>query len=466
MRDARGQGIARARAQAPVGPRVQPAPGQSRLDVPAGEGHEVAAVADHDCVVGQAGEELSVDARRMDGVGITGEIRGIGCDRGEVPCPQALGPVRCAHRFGQQPGEQRALTGEVARAGCGEVEVRGELALGVGKVHHARAAVAEPAVAEPEVQRGPDHCHHVGGGKRCTACARHEQGMIGRQDAAGHPVGDDGDASDVGEQSRGVLRALGPDVAAEDEDGALGGAQDCGHRVEFTRIGSAGLRACGHGNRRRGREEHVHRDVDEHRPPVRRAGVGERLVDRHADTGRIAHGPGTLGHRLEDRHVVEFLQRAAAPAPLRRASPDEDEGRAVDEGAGHGADRVGDTGTGRDHREPRRAGELARGLRGEDRGLLVAHVDEPQRPVLAGTAPHRGVVQGEHVRARQREHRPYAVAQGGVHRLGTPVLRCWIHDAAYRSVSVSTPIPIATSARIAPTVMSVLFCTRAPFECR
>lgn len=56
--------------------------------------------------------------------------------------------------------------------------------------------------------------------------------------------------------------------------------------------------------------------------------------------------------------------------------------------------------------------ELARGLRGEHRGLLVPHVDQPH----ACRALDRGVVQREHVRAGEGEHRLDTVGAG--HRGG------------------------------------------------
>ena len=77
MREASGHGVAGAGAEATVGSGVQPVTRTTRLDVAAREGHEVATVADDDGVVREAGQELAVDAGRVDRVGIAGQVGGI-----------------------------------------------------------------------------------------------------------------------------------------------------------------------------------------------------------------------------------------------------------------------------------------------------------------------------------------------------------------------------------------------------
>ncbi len=70
MGDARGHGVPHARTKAPVGTRVEPAPGLVGLDELAGVGHEVTAVADHHRVAVEAPPQLAVDPRRVDRVGV------------------------------------------------------------------------------------------------------------------------------------------------------------------------------------------------------------------------------------------------------------------------------------------------------------------------------------------------------------------------------------------------------------
>ena len=64
---------AEAGAEAAVGAGVEPAAGALGLDELAGEADEVAAVADHDGVVGEPGDELAVDAGGVDRVGLGGQ---------------------------------------------------------------------------------------------------------------------------------------------------------------------------------------------------------------------------------------------------------------------------------------------------------------------------------------------------------------------------------------------------------
>ena len=103
------------------------------------------------------------------------------------------------------------------------------------------------------------------------------------------------------------------------------------------------------------------------------------------------------------------------PLPARLAgarAADDDQRRAAELGLRDRTDPVGEPGSGGEHREPRRPGELAHGLGGERCGLLVAHVDDAHRRVGGRGA----VVHREDVGARQREHRLDAV--GPRHRDG------------------------------------------------
>ena len=85
-------------------------------------------------------------------------------------------------------------------------------------------------------------------------------------------------------------------------------------------------------------------------------------------------------------------------------------------GLGDRADAVGDAGPGGEHREPGHPGQLAGGLGGERRGLLVADVEQPHRWV----GLHRAVVHREDVSAREREHRLDAVGARRRRRRAVP----------------------------------------------
>jgi hypothetical protein len=97
----------------------------------------------------------------------------------------------------------------------------------------------------------------------------------------------------------------------------------------------------------------------------------------------------------------------------------------------------------------------------------MAHVDESHGSGGPGLdcrdASDGRVVQREDVCPRQREEVLRAVTRGSANGLGASVLR--LRGAAvrgHRMASASTLTPRATSATIAVTVISVLFCTVLP----
>ena len=99
--------------------------------------------------------------------------------------------------------------------------------------------------------------------------------------------------------------------------------QGGGRRDQIGVRGGAGDRAA-HRDRRLGRPvEHVDREVDEDRAPVRCHGGGRRLGHDLRDVPGRRHRRGRLRDRPDDRDVVELLQRPACPIwpgrPGRRA---------------------------------------------------------------------------------------------------------------------------------------------------
>ena len=281
-----------------------------------------------------------------------------------------------------------------------------ELVGAVHDVHHrsrcGAVLAAELAVAEPEVQRRADHDDDVGLAERPAPGPGDELGVPARHDAATHPVGDHRAAERLRAPRGRLLGAAGPHVRAQHEHRVVRLAQrpHGGGQLLLVRLGVR--RGLHRRDVRQGAagEQHVHRDVDEHRSAVRRGGERERLVHTGGDGVDLPDGGGVLGDRREQRDVVHLLQAAAAPAPRRCAPAEEHDGGAVEVGGGHRRDRVGDTGSRGRHGEPRPARQLRGGLGGEDGGLLVPHVEQPQR----GLELHRRVVHREHVRPGEGEH--------------------------------------------------------------
>ena len=121
-----------------------------------------------------------------------------------------------------------------------------------------------------------------------------------------------------------------------------------------------------------------------------------------------------LDQRRDEGQVIDLLQRARAPAHLRRPPAEHADRRAVGLGAGDRADPVGHArarGQRRDARPPRRLGEA---LGGEGRGLLVADVDDLDPLLLAA------VVDREQVPAGEREEVARRPATSGPSRRSAP----------------------------------------------
>jgi hypothetical protein len=88
-------------------------------------------------------------------------------------------------------------------------------------------------------------------------------------------------------------------------------------------------------------EHLVERQVEERRP---RRGLGrrpQRLVHEAGDLGGCLGGARQLGHRRGERHVVDLLKRALAPAKARRPPAEHQHRRRVLERRGHRAHPVG-----------------------------------------------------------------------------------------------------------------------------
>ena len=213
-------------AEAAVRARVEPAAGALGLDELAGEGHEVAAVADHDRVVGEPGEQLAVDPGRVDRVGL-----GAAAGRGRARRPRR--PRSCssrdpratsracaaaARRRSACPSRTRVRSpyAEPARSACRETWPSESATCTT------RAAVAPslpPKTPYPSRKSSgvPTTTTRSAVPKAGTAGLGHQQRVPAGYDAAAHAVGDGGEAERLHEPQGGLLGAVGPDVGAQHE---------------------------------------------------------------------------------------------------------------------------------------------------------------------------------------------------------------------------------------------------------
>ena len=283
------------------------------------------------------------------------------------------------------------------------------------------ALSAEPAVAEPEIERRSGHDHQVGLAERDRARPGHQQRMPGREDAAALAVGDHRQLQLLGRRPGGQLSAVQPDVRAKDEDRPAGGAEEPGDAADRRRVrlvrgrrasrssgvwgrGRTGAGPCGAGPGAGpafgGAEQRLQTRVQEHGPAVPGAGQAEGLGYGRTDGGRLVHGPGALGDRGQQRRVVQFLQPARAPAAVRGPAGQHNEGRSVEMGGCHRTDPVGDARAGSQHGQARLPRQARGCLGGEHGRLLVPDIDDRHWRI----GSHSAVVEREDVPARQREH--------------------------------------------------------------
>ncbi len=226
------------------------------------------------------------------------------------------------------------------------------------------------------------------------------------------------------------LLGAGPvHVAADDEHRALGPGDELGQSGDRVRIG-LGTTASSRVDRRDvagRRAEHVEREVQEDRAPMRRRGEGDGLVDERAGLLGVEDRAGRLRDRGEDRHVIELLQRARAPAQLRGPAAEHDERSAVEPGRCDGRDPVGDAGTSGQRGHGRTPGQLGVGLGGERRRLLMTGVEHAHALVAARLVqrPDVTAVQGEHHVDPERPHRRDRLLAG----VPVDALRGCAHDA-------------------------------------
>ena len=266
------------------------------------------------------------------------------------------------------------------------------------------AGGAELAVAEAEVQRRARHQDQIGLAEGGRPGPGDQQRMTGRDDAAALPVGDHRQLQLLRGGPGGRFRAVHPDVRPEHQHRPLRRGQQPGDLADGGRV-RAGPR-WGRGGRQPGLGLVVQRlqgYVEEDGPAVRGGRQPERLVHRPGQLRGGVLGPGALGHRGQNRWLVDLLQAARTPPVVRGAAAEHDDRGAVEARRRDRADAVGHAGPGGHDGEAGGPGQPGRGLRREHGGLLMPDVDQPDRRP-GRPRVHRRVVQREHVTAGQREH--------------------------------------------------------------
>jgi len=244
------------------------------------------------------------------------------------------------------------------------------------------AAGEEPearAEQEDHVRAVPRLSEH---GERPEAAAREQ--VVAGNDPLRLRVGDDGDARLLGEGAQLRRPAREPHAAARHDDRALGLGKP-GERPLDRRggRGGAGLGAeVGRDGRALlvdAREEHVDRDLEEHRARAARGGDAQRLGDQVRDAGGLRDAVRPLRDRLHERQLVEAaLQRERLGVAERRRPADEERRDAVEVGVRDGGHDVGHARARRHHRHPDPPGRACPAVGGVPRGLLVPRVDEAQ----------------------------------------------------------------------------------------
>ena len=168
--------------------------------------------------------------------------RGIGLDLGAMPLPpgrlrgaEALEPRRAAvaralDRSGERTEHGGAVTGDRGVRDAVPAELA-RVAVDVDQL-----ARPEPPVAEPEVERRPDHADDVGLVERRAARVLEEQLVPRGQRAAAGSVQEDGQTAVLRERGQLGRGPVPPDAAPGDDGGPLGGAEQLDGRHELVRV--------------------------------------------------------------------------------------------------------------------------------------------------------------------------------------------------------------------------------------
>jgi hypothetical protein len=149
--------------------------------------------------------------------------------------------------------------------------------------------------------------------------------VVGGQATAAEAVEEDGDPERLGQRPQLVLAAAPVEAGPSHDRRPLGRGQQRRRRLDPLRRAGLGLRRSRYLRVGLG-EDDVERVVDEGRAGGGRKGEVERGRGPGRDLARVLHGLRRLDQRRDEGQVVDLLQRARAPAQLRRP-PTEDADR-------------------------------------------------------------------------------------------------------------------------------------------
>ena len=173
------------------------------------------------------------------------------------------------------------------------------------------------AEAEPEVNRHADDQGNIGSLQSGAPRPAEGQLMVGGKATAAEPVEEDRNAERFGESTQLNLAMAPVETAAGHDRWPLGACQQ-GRRL-LDPASRLGIVASGIRNLLvRLAEDDVERIVDEGRPERRAERQIERRGRPRPDRARLLDRLRRLDQRRDERQVVDLLQRARAPAHLRR----------------------------------------------------------------------------------------------------------------------------------------------------
>ena len=153
--------------------------------------------------------------------------------------------------------------------------------------------------------------------------------------------------------------------------------------------------------------EQIDRAFDKDRARHAGAGDGEGFDNRRREVAHAPHPLRPFDEGRDHRPLVDVLQRAAPLERGRRGAADQQERRLREPRVFERGQRIGDAGAGGDRRHARPAGQSRDGVGGEDRGRLVAHIDDANAAGLGGDE------NGRDVAAAQREEKAHALRLQG-----------------------------------------------------
>ena len=141
--------------------------------------------------------------------------------------------------------------------------------------------------------------------------------------------------------------------------------------------------------------EQVHRAFQKHRPGHAVASLLEGLFERrHQLTHRLAR-PHPLHVGLEQRQLINILERATAFENRRRSPSQQNHRRLRQLGVLDRRNRVGDPGPGGHRRHPDTTGQARRRIGRERRRHLVANVDHPDTALFGAHQDRRDMPAAE-----------------------------------------------------------------------